>query len=306
MLGKFENIEVDARPMARMWFPDAGAGADENDLIGVQITEMAKGGFGGVELALLADETTYTLEQARVVGWGTENWKNILKKTLRAANAAEGGFKVDITITAHWPPVISTVDPNDKEASQELSYAYEKLMASDLSNGSVDVPLPDQKTMDGKRHTFYSTDTLVDAHLVMVSDIDSDGAPVLDFDTITRVTESVTPYGGKAAGIPDDAESESAFGVRPSSDDFQGKLDSQGLRKRMADWQDFYRIDLKPMASKLGKLNDDDDVSPGDWLLFGTYRRGTGQVLSGGGVITMYPGHYVTDYFSREGIQKVL
>ena len=29
----FNNIDLDAKPMARMWFPDAGAGADENDLI---------------------------------------------------------------------------------------------------------------------------------------------------------------------------------------------------------------------------------------------------------------------------------
>jgi len=306
ILQKFRNLEVDAKPMARMWFPDAGAGADDNDLIGLQIRKMAEGGFGGVELALLADETTYTLEQAREVGWGTENWKNVLKKTLRAANAVEGGFKVDITITAHWPPVVSTIDPNDPEASQELSYAYEKIKASDFASRPVDVPLPTQKTTDGKRHPFYFTDTLVDAHLVKVSDVDSDGAPVLDFDSIIRVTDSVTPYGGLATGIPDDLQSEAGFGKRPSGSDFSGKFDSRGLRKRMADWQDFYRIDLKSMAQTLGKLNDDDDISAGDWLLFGTYRRGTGQVLSGGGVITMYPGHYVTDYFSREGIQKVL
>ena len=46
-----------------------------------------------------------------------------MKKILKAANTIEGGFKVDFTITPHWPPISNTIDPNDDEAATELSYA---------------------------------------------------------------------------------------------------------------------------------------------------------------------------------------
>ena len=38
----FADPDLDARPMARMWFPDAAAGGDPNDLIARQINSMAE------------------------------------------------------------------------------------------------------------------------------------------------------------------------------------------------------------------------------------------------------------------------
>lgn len=76
----FQNPDNDSKPMARMWFPDAGAGADDNDLIEKQIQELADKGFGGVEVAMLADGVSYNNEEGREYGWGTENWRKLLKK----------------------------------------------------------------------------------------------------------------------------------------------------------------------------------------------------------------------------------
>lgn len=323
----FNNIDLDAKPMARMWFPDAGAGADENDLIAEQINAMAEGGFGGVEIAFLADETTFTNEQAREVGWGTPNWVNVLKKTLRAANAVEGGFKVDITITSHWPPVINTIDPNEDTASTELSYQYAKITADDLAAGAKQLALPEQKTTDSKNGYFLEVDKFTDAAAVQVESVDEAGNVVLDFDSVKNIGDrvSVIEGAGYAAGIPDEQKALElaggdetkaaeilnniylAFGDVPAEEIPAGeKFDSQGNRKRMADWQDFYQADLSGISSELGTLNNEETLTAGDWVLLGTFYRGTGQVLSGGGINTMYGRTYATDYFSTEGIQKVL
>ena len=74
VLDLFLNPNVHAKPMARMWFPDAAAGEDDNDSIEKQINELADKGFGGVEVAMLmSNGTHYTNEESLVYGWGTEN-----------------------------------------------------------------------------------------------------------------------------------------------------------------------------------------------------------------------------------------
>ncbi|WP_270739754.1 glycosyl hydrolase [Massilioclostridium coli] len=323
----FKNIDVDSKPMARFWFPDAGAGADADDLISEQIEAMAKGGFGGVEIAMIADETTYTNQQAKEYGWGTENWVNVLKKTLRAANAIEDGFKVDITITSHWPPVINTIDPNETTASTELSYQYTKITQDDLNNGTKDLAMPEQKTTDSRNGYFLTVDRFTDASAIQVESVDADGNLTFDFDSITSLKDSVSVKegAGYAAGIPDEAKAEEmaggdktqkqaildniyeAFGDVPTEEIPDGeKFDSQGNRKRMADWQDIYQADLSGLKDQLGALDNDMEIKAGDWVLFGVFERGTGQVLSGGGINTMYGRTYATDYFSTEGIQEVI
>ena len=103
IINKLKNPDVYAKPMARMWFPDATAGIDDNNTIAKQINALARAGFGGVEVTMLSDSSSYTNEQAAYCGWGSESWVKLLKKVFKAANGVEGGFRVDVTTTAHWP-----------------------------------------------------------------------------------------------------------------------------------------------------------------------------------------------------------
>lgn len=52
------------RPMVRMWFPDAYAGVDDNDTIEKQIQALYDAGFGGVEIAYLADGSNPKRQQS--------------------------------------------------------------------------------------------------------------------------------------------------------------------------------------------------------------------------------------------------
>lgn len=340
---------TDAKPMARMWFPDAGAGKDADSLalVSKQIKDMAAGGFGGVEIAFLADSKGFggtprmTNDQAALYGFGSPYWKNIVKQLLTTANSIGSGFKVDFTITSHWPPIVNTIDPNDKEQQKEASQAYRKITAADLATGKADLPLPTTRTRD-----FSNTSNLI-ADFVFVDDFSSaaiakvaaikDGKPVLEYASLEDVTgatykKKVTAaevaggasyktvkgvrYAGSAAGIPDQAyatahglsyqDTLDKFGPEPANASFSGKIDADGNRKRMADWQYNYQLSL----SGVGALDsyapsDGDDLAVGDYVLIGNYYRGTGQIMSGGSTVTQHNRTYATDYFSAAGVQKI-
>lgn len=165
----FSAPGLDAKPMARMWFPDAGAGENPNDCIETQLRTMAEGGMGGVEIALLADGTG--ISSGEKYGWGTPNWTKTLKKVMKAARGIEGGFKVDFTISPHWPPNIFTIDPNDTAASSDLYYAYRKVTKADIAAGSMEIPMPEVRLYDQKNNPFIFKSTFVGASVAKVSDM---------------------------------------------------------------------------------------------------------------------------------------
>jgi hypothetical protein len=239
VIDRFNEPDAKAKPMARMWFPDAGAGEDPDDLIEKQILELAEKGFGGVEVAMLADGVSYDNAGGKAYGWGTGNWRKLLKKVLKAAAKVPGGFQVDMTITAHWPPTLNTLDPNDEAANKEISYSLTKITGEDLAGGRINLQLPQQKTDGptggfggrGAYEHFLFTDTFISATIAQVSEIkmiaEKSASPfpmpgagkteaadpvttpryVFDFGTLKTITADVTATaeGGYAAGVPDRA-----------------------------------------------------------------------------------------------------
>jgi len=328
----FKNPDNTAKPMVRMWFPDATAGIDDNDTIGKQISALAAAGFGGVEIAMLADSSYYTNDQAAYCGWGSESWVKLLKKVYRAAGAVDGGFTVDQTITAHWPPTINTIDPNDPGASTEMSSSITKITADDLASGTLPLDLPETKTADDKSVHFVFTDTLIASNIARVAEVDGENY-TLDFESLQTaasgpvVLDSVSGvkqsayrlidgvyYAGAPAGIPDAAYSQekgwnyedtlAAWGPEPVNPDMAEKIDADGNKKRLADWQYNYRVDLT--GFDLSDLNNSDEIAPGDWVVVATFYRGTGQMYSGRSTVpVMHNRPYVMNYFDTTGIDAV-
>lgn len=328
VLDSFLAPDVHAKPMARMWFPDAGAGEDDDDSIEKQVLELADKGFGGVEVSMLMSfGVHYTNEESRLYGWGTDNWIRLLKKVLKAAAGVPGGFQVDMTITGHWPPVLNTLDPNDAAASRELSFSVTPITAEDLANGSLRLRLPPQKT-DGPAVTFGSrpyehflfTDTFVSAAVVRIADVvvtpGEKGAEdtvsyVFDFGSFRSLTDGVEviPGAGYAAGVPDRETAEArgwdydeicAFFGPESEGPWtrnNGKQDDALNRRRMADWQDEYRASLKGVEIALPEGGD--EPAAGDWVVLSVFHRGTGQSIPGGHI--MHNGVFVAGYFDEDG-----
>mgnify|MGYP003278999812 CR=1 FL=1 len=329
VIDNFTDPTSTQKPMVRMWFPDAAAGEDESDTIELQIKQLAEAGFGGIEVAYLADGSLHSNTDAQKYGWGTENWNKTLKKILKAANAIEGGFIVDLTFTPHWPLCINTIDPNDEEASNIQTNSFTKVTGT-----TAKLSLPSNlRTQDNAKNPFIFTDTFVSAALVQVKQMDSEGKYVLDYSTMKDITDKVTQSqeGGYKAGIPDEAyfnankekygwsgTYESAvvevFGDEPenfdpdASDNVSEKIDKDFKRARMADYQYIPVADLKGMVEE-DQLTAGEEINAGDWIVVTSYQRGSGQIFSdgafGGTSESMVNNLYVPNYMDKSGIDVV-
>ena len=332
VIESFLTPNAHAKPMARMWFPDASAGEDDDDYIGKQISELAAKGFGGVEVAMIMTYgVRYENEDTPIYGWGTDNWIRLMKKVLKAAAKVPGGFQVDATITSHWPPLLNTIDPNDEAASKELSFSVTPVTADDMKSGTIKLQLPLQRTSAPAStfgptayDHFLFTDRFVSAVLVRIADIvvqpGENGAQdrtryVFDFKSLTPITDrvSVIPGAGYAAGVPDRATAAAhgwdydricaSFG--PESDGpwtrCNGKQDDDMNRRRMADWQEEYQASVNGLDISVGGNGSEPQV--GDWVVLSTFCRGTGQSIAG--ATTMHNGIFAPSYFSAEGAKAL-
>jgi hypothetical protein len=342
----FGRPAAQAKPMARTWFPDAGAGGSAAGLalVAKQFTDQAAAGFGGAEIAFLSDNTHYVNADAQTIGFGSENWRRILKQILRTANGIPDGFKIDLTLSSHWPVATNNIDPNDDAQQQQLADAYAKITAADLASGTKNLPLPPQRTRDvaggfgGGDLTadFLFVDKFVAATLAKVTGF-SGSTPVFQLASLADATartarQTVTDaqaaagtpyhevngvkYAGYAAGIPDQAYAAAhgidyskvlaQWGPEPADPSFPGKIDADGNRRRMADWQYLYQTGISGVPALAGYTpSSGDGLAVGDFVLFGSYREGTGQVMSGGASITQYNRSHVVSIYDTAGVRAI-
>ena len=235
LIRAFKTPGLDSRPMARMWFCDAYAGAADDDCIEKQFKTMAEGGMGGVEIAMLADGCG--IENAKEFGWGTPNWTRQLKKIMKAARGIEGGFKVDFTISPHWPPNVFTIDPNDAAASSDLLYAWKKVTKEDLAAGQMDVPMPEIRLYDQKNNPFVFKASFVGASIAKVSD-----APRPKMRGFKPPPEAVAEDGYTVIGalpqghVPADEHPPKKDGPMGFAPPGGGEFVPEGMRREDIDW----------------------------------------------------------------------
>jgi hypothetical protein len=340
IIDKFKAQDVRARLMARVWFPDAGAGETEQGLalVAKQVKDMARGGFGGLEVAFLSDSTSYTNADAKAVGFGSKNWQKIIRQLLKTANAIPRGFEIDLTITSHWPPILNTIDPNDDAQQQEVLATYKKITDADLAARSTDLPLPEIRTRDFSNNRnlvadFVFVNKFRAATLAKVVSMNGT-TPRFEVGSLTDMTAKTTKktttevgassqlqggerYAGTPAGVPDRAYATahdvnyntvlSQWGPEPSDTRFTGKIDAEGNRRRMADWQYRYATSLGGVRALQGyRPSRGTTYAVGDYVIFGIYSRGTGQIMSGGSSVTQYNRSYAVDYFSDAGVKALI
>lgn len=127
----FANPPAAFRPKTRWWWAtpyDAGEFAAE-------IEEVAKAGFGGVEVAFNED------------GWATEAQREMLRTSLAAAD--RHGISLDMTMGAAWPVRSPAVDKSTGLSEQELQYGRRDLLGPSVYAG------PPPGPGDGMAGTLY-------------------------------------------------------------------------------------------------------------------------------------------------------
>ena len=224
VLDKIENPDVTAKPMARMWMSDGGFGyalsededaeytESELSMMAATIKEMYDAGFGGVEMTIIADITDIEEMESYNMGFGSKAMVYTLMEALNTANNDNeeykleandedfDGFIIDITVTAHWPPTLNTVDPNDDAQQQQASTTMQDLEASDLfeldEDGNVvsakageklTLDLPFQRLYSqGAAAPFYFSDKLVSVSIGKVSETEVEETDFLGNTTTVK------------------------------------------------------------------------------------------------------------------------
>lgn len=224
VLDKIQDPDVTAKPMARMWMSDGGFGyalsededaeytESELSMMAATIKEMYDAGFGGVEMTIIADITDIEEMESYNMGFGSEAMVYTLMEALNTANNDNeeykleandedfDGFIIDITVTAHWPPTLNTVDPNDDAQQQQASTTMQDLEASDLfeldEDGNVvsakageklTLDLPFQRLYSqGAAAPFYFSDKLVSVSIGKVSETEVEETDFLGNTTTVK------------------------------------------------------------------------------------------------------------------------
>ncbi len=280
---EFQKPGIDSRGMFRCWFPDAGADLDR---VSHQVRSVYEAGFSGMEIAMVPQ---YAEFDQREYGWATPRWKEMLRTILRTADSLPEAFKIDLTITAHWPPALNTIDPNHPAAQKELRHTVTKI----TSGGTLELPLPETRVCDDDGDDaahFIFTDTFLCAITGTIVGR-KDDKYILAQDSLRDVSEFVTVLDKTTpAGI---ALDENRFGSKP----------------KLADTQHYYAIDLD--AAGIPACSES-DWQEGDTLLFAYFTRGTGQTLSGRSMpevhmhLPMADKMYAADYYSAEGTDAII
>lgn len=279
----FQAPDMDSRGMFRCWFPDAGADLDR---IENHVRTVYNAGFGGMEIAMVPQFAEFDQKE---YGWGTKRWKEMLRRILQTAASCPEPMKIDLTITAHWPPALNTIDPNHPAAQKELRYTVTKVH----QGGVMELPMPETRICDD--------DAEDAAHFIFVDEflcavkgtiVGRKGKKyILGHDSLQDVSQFVTVLNKTTpAGI---AYDETKFGDKP----------------KLQDTQHYYSIDLD--AAGIAPA-EGDSWEIGDTLLFAYYTRGTGQTLSGRGMpmfhlhLPMADKMYATDYYCTEGTDAII
>ena len=134
---QFANPDSSYKPMTRMWWPNAPQDLDELES---EIRTIAEAGYGGIEIACVADSSGYV--DPVQYGWGSNAWNEAILLTLKTAK--EVGITIDLTVGPHWPLSIPGVNPDTADSAKEMQTGQVVVKAGTSFNGEApacDIPL---------------------------------------------------------------------------------------------------------------------------------------------------------------------
>jgi hypothetical protein len=180
--GSFAAPPSAVRPKFRWWWPDALVDTAE---IEREVDQIAAAGFGGVEIAAVTHSLSEHIDPARH-GWGTPAWTKAVETALR--RSAERDISVDLTIGPAWPAAVPSVTPDHRAATKELAHGTAVVPAGQIHSG----PVPPPGTEPGDEAVTRQDLLYVQAIRVTDGSSPTDSPVLLDHDTVTDLTDTVT------------------------------------------------------------------------------------------------------------------
>ena len=134
---------------------------------------------------------------------------------------------------------------------------------------------------------------------------DASGNNVSNFDTISKGTLVKVVQGGNDTYYYDDEMPDGLITINKRSLFGYNTESYTTARSEMDDTQLIYSISGSDLSKVYDKAKEGDSEG-GDYYIISTYRRGTGQVSSGGSNYAMAGKTYAVDYFNSDGAQAVI
>lgn len=124
MEASYGEVEMKYRPYARWWLAE---GSHTDTTLKESVKELYDAGYGGIEFVTL-DESQYLDDQT--YAWGSDEWIHDTKIIIEECR--KYGMSVSMTSGTHWATAnLTTINPDDQAASQELGYTTINLSGSE-------------------------------------------------------------------------------------------------------------------------------------------------------------------------------
>jgi len=199
---EFANPGQDARLMTRYWLPGGAVNADD---VAIDIEDMRKQGFGGVEIVNLPTPSLTSTVDPVKYGWQSEAWVKAIEAVLTAAE--ENNMKADITIGPVWPATSPLITPNDDGASKQLDFGIKKINAGETYTGEVPGPGPSSNAAVTKQELIAVTVAKV-TNFVETSGRTKSYTYTLDENSLQDITDLVNENNEITWTAPDGEEGE--------------------------------------------------------------------------------------------------
>ena len=181
--GKLEDFtrpQQDTAPRFRWWWPNAEVELDE---IAKEVAEVARAGFGGLEIANVHHSVPGDLLDVVNRGWGSPHWIAALETALDAG--LEHNVEIDVTLGPSWPAAIPTITPQSDSAMKELAHGLVQLSSGARHNGPLPEPVtPPSKGVEGRK--------LIAVQAAKILEVPDRGQTILSRASLVDLTESVT------------------------------------------------------------------------------------------------------------------
>lgn len=132
MIEHLENPDIQYWPEIRWWLAE---GLHTDETLKYEVELLKESGFGAIEFLAMEDPGA----DSKLYGWGSEEW--VHDSCTLVDETTKRGMGVSLTCGTNWSNAnLTTIDPDDPAAAQEIDFTEEIVPASATREGMLKMP----------------------------------------------------------------------------------------------------------------------------------------------------------------------